>query len=127
MTDDKRETKTEDEISNVDLQFMGRSNPEAEIDAAVDAENKAPSDYRREGLDKQDVAMTQTMDASDPPAFGGATGVGVPEDDDRLERIRRRAYELWQESGSPTDREMDFWLQAEAEIDQSAPRGVNGR
>ncbi|GGN34040.1 M-like protein [Deinococcus daejeonensis] len=68
MTDDKREIKTEDEISNVDLQFMGRSNPEAEIDAAVDAENKAPSDYRREGLDKQDVAMTQTMDASDPPS-----------------------------------------------------------
>ncbi len=69
MTDDKRDPiKTEDEISNVDLQFMGRSNPEAEIDAAVDAENKAPSDYRREGLDKQDVAMTQTMDASDPPS-----------------------------------------------------------
>lgn len=68
MTDDKREIKTEDEISNVDLQFMGRSNPEAEIDAAVDAENKAPSDYRKEGLDKQDVAMTQTMDASDPPS-----------------------------------------------------------
>jgi hypothetical protein len=68
MTDDKREIRTEDEISNVDLQFMGRSNPEAEIDAAVDAENKAPSDYRKEGLDKQDVAMTQTMDASDPPS-----------------------------------------------------------
>ena len=69
MTDDKRDPiKTEAEISNVDLQFMGRSNPEAEIDAAVDAENKAPSDYRREGLDKQDVAMTQTMDASDPPS-----------------------------------------------------------
>ncbi len=68
MTDDKREIKTEDEISNVDLQFMGRSNPEAEIDAAVDAENKAASDYRKEGLDKQDVAMTQTMDASDPPS-----------------------------------------------------------
>ncbi|AKH16252.1 hypothetical protein [Deinococcus soli (ex Cha et al. 2016)] len=68
MTDDKREIRTEDEISNVDLQFMGRSNPEAEIDAAVDAENKAPNDYRKEGLDKQDVAMTQTMDASDPPS-----------------------------------------------------------
>lgn len=47
MTDDKREIKTEDEISNVDLQFMGRSNPEAEIDAAVDAENKAPATTAR--------------------------------------------------------------------------------
>ena len=78
-------------------------------------------------LDEVDAASVASMDASDPPAFGGATGVGVPEDDDRLERIRRRAYELWQESGSPSDREMDFWLQAEAEIDQSAPSGVNGR
>lgn len=69
MTNDKPEQlKTEDEISNVDLQFMGKPNPEAEIDAAVDAENKAASDYRKEGLDKQDVAMTQSMDASDPPS-----------------------------------------------------------
>ncbi|GGK92762.1 M-like protein [Deinococcus radiotolerans] len=69
MTDDKRDQiKTEDEISNVDLQFMGKPNPEAELNAAVHAENKAPSEYRREGLDKQDVAMTQSMDASDPPS-----------------------------------------------------------
>ena len=40
----------------------------AAIEAAVDAENKAASTYRKEGLDKQDVAMTQTMDASDPPS-----------------------------------------------------------
>ncbi|NTX99761.1 M-like protein [Deinococcus sp. JMULE3] len=69
MTNDKPEhPKTEDEISNVDLQFMGKPDPEAEIDAAVDAENKAASAYRQEGLDKQDVAMTQSMDASDPPS-----------------------------------------------------------
>ncbi|MBZ9749573.1 M-like protein [Deinococcus sp. HMF7604] len=61
-------TKSETEISNVDLQFMGRQNPEAQIDAAVDAENKSPAEYRREGLDKQDIAMTQSMDASDPPS-----------------------------------------------------------
>jgi hypothetical protein len=69
------------------------------------------------GLDKVDAASAASMDASDPPAFGGATGVGATDDgDERQEQIRRRAYELWEEAGSPTGREMDFWLQAEREI-----------
>ena len=69
------------------------------------------------GLDKVDEASADSMDASDPPSFGGATGVGAPEpSDERVEQVRRRAYELWQEAGSPTDREMEFWLQAEREI-----------
>lgn len=69
------------------------------------------------GSDKVDEASAESMDASDPPAFGGATGVGATDDgSERLEQIRRRAYELWQGAGSPADREMDFWLQAEREI-----------
>ncbi|MBZ9714563.1 M-like protein [Deinococcus multiflagellatus] len=65
----------ENEISNVDLQFMGRPSAEAEIEAAVDQENKSPGQYRREGLDKQDIASHQSMDASDPPStnMGDAT------------------------------------------------------
>lgn len=36
--------------------------------------------------------------------------------DRNAERIRQRAYELWQQSGQPDGSEMDFWLQAEREI-----------
>ena len=69
------------------------------------------------GLDKVDVAAAASMDASDPPAFGGVTGAGAPGSEaDRHERIRQRAHEMWQEAGSPPDRELDFWLKAEAEI-----------
>jgi hypothetical protein len=32
------------------------------------------------------------------------------------DRIRNRAHQLWEESGQPEGREMDFWLQAEKEI-----------
>jgi DUF2934 family protein len=32
------------------------------------------------------------------------------------DRIRQRAYELWEQSGRPEGSEMDFWLQAEREI-----------
>ena len=43
----------------------------------------------------------------------------------RLERIERRAYEIYQARGGTGGREMDDWLQAEREIDAapaSAPR-----
>ncbi len=37
--------------------------------------------------------------------------------DDREDRIRKRAYELWQQEGSPEGKPDDHWLQAEREID----------
>lgn len=36
--------------------------------------------------------------------------------DEREEKIRRRAHELWVTEGKPEGREMDFWLQAEREL-----------
>lgn len=72
--------------------------------------------------DEVDVASAGSMDASDPPAFGGATGTGAPDvaDDARIERIRARAYELWQAAGCPADADRKFWFQAEAEIGTAA-------
>ncbi|MBS1791032.1 MAG: DUF2934 domain-containing protein [Acidobacteria bacterium] len=35
---------------------------------------------------------------------------------DSLSQIQRRAYQLWQERGGIGGRELDDWLQAEAEI-----------
>ena len=32
------------------------------------------------------------------------------------ERVRERAYDIWQRAGRPEGQAMDFWLQAEAEI-----------
>jgi len=37
--------------------------------------------------------------------------------DDREERIRGRAYEIWKREGSPPGRENDHWLEAEQELD----------
>jgi hypothetical protein len=36
------------------------------------------------------------------------------------EKIRQRAYALWEESGKTDGSEMDFWLQAEREIGAEA-------
>ncbi|GAA4178798.1 hypothetical protein GCM10023069_50820 [Shinella granuli] len=41
--------------------------------------------------------------------------------DNREDRIRRRAYELWQAAGSPRGDGEEFWLQAEAEVAQTDP------
>ena len=68
--------KTEDEISNVDLQFMGETNEKRELDAAVHAESKAARDA--EYMSKVDVTSAQSMDGSDPPS----TNMGDAERDD---------------------------------------------
>ena len=39
--------------------------------------------------------------------------------DDREDRIKQRAYELWQREGSPDGRTLGHWLQAEREVQQS--------
>ncbi|MFZ1426968.1 MAG: DUF2934 domain-containing protein [Geminicoccaceae bacterium] len=79
------------------------------------------------GLDEVDAASAASMDASDPPSFGGSTGVGsaTPDDEAREHRIRARAHQLWELAGRPYGAEMEFWLSAEAEIDSAeADRGV---
>lgn len=71
--------------------------------------------------DEVDIASASSMDASDPPAFGSVTGTGAPDsaDDARAEKVRARAYELWQAAGSPPEADREFWFRAEAEIDGS--------
>lgn len=70
--------KTEDEISNVDLQFMGTHDEKSELDAAVKAESKSAAMADKDGVDKVDVMSAQSMDASDPPS----TNMGDADRDD---------------------------------------------
>lgn len=45
---------------------------------------------------------------------------------ERDEKIRTRAHELWEHNGKPEGSEMDFWLQAEREIDAETGGNVPG-
>ncbi len=38
--------------------------------------------------------------------------------DDREQKIRERAYEIWDREGRPLSRELEHWMQAQREIDQ---------
>lgn len=40
--------------------------------------------------------------------------------DDREERIRKRAHELWEAAGRPEGKQDEHWFQATREIDQGA-------
>jgi hypothetical protein len=43
--------------------------------------------------------------------------------DDRHERIRQRAHEIWEQAGRPEGAHMEHWEQATAEIDaESKPK-----
>jgi hypothetical protein len=43
------------------------------------------------------------------------------------QRIRERAYAIWEGEGRPADRAEAHWLRAEAEIAREAPRPNGGR
>ncbi|HTI01041.1 MAG TPA: DUF2934 domain-containing protein [Acidisoma sp.] len=40
--------------------------------------------------------------------------------EDRLQRIRDTAYELWEKAGRPEGQDHDFWLEAEKIVDGEA-------
>jgi hypothetical protein len=46
--------------------------------------------------------------------------------DDREERIRQRASELWESADKPEDRETEFRLKAEREIEDTSADGPLG-
>ena len=51
--------------------------------------------------------------------------------DERDERVRQRAYDIWEREGQPSGRERDHWDQARREIDQeeqgrTAPKAPAG-
>ncbi|PIT01178.1 hypothetical protein TSA1_10740 [Bradyrhizobium nitroreducens] len=36
----------------------------------------------------------------------------------RRGQVRARAYELWERAGRPADRELEFWLEAERQLEE---------
>jgi hypothetical protein len=63
-------------------------------------------------------------EADDRAADSGRSGQPDcdPATDQLNERIRERAYQLWQLAGSPDNRADDFWLEAEMQVRAGAVR-----
>ena len=44
--------------------------------------------------------------------------------DSQKMKITRRAYELWQQAGEPKDRDEEFYLQAERELNEAPENAI---
>jgi hypothetical protein len=66
------------------------------------------------GVARKTKASTMTKSMSRTVAASSA--VCATRQDALDERVRRRAYELWESEGRPAGREHDHWLQAEREV-----------
>jgi DUF2934 family protein len=72
--------------------------------------------------ERVDEASLESMDASDPPAYSATlSGAAQAAERDRNgesreQKIRQRAYELWEEDGRPSGRADEYWHRAEREI-----------
>ena len=42
-------------------------------------------------------------------------------------KITRRAYELWQQAGEPKDRDEEFYLQAERELNEAPENAITAK
>lgn len=63
-----------------------------------------------------DEAVQQTFPASDPPAFVAGAVAGAPaseSEEEQAQRIRERAYFLWERDGRPEGRAAKHWRAAE--------------
>jgi hypothetical protein len=68
---------------------------------------------------KAEVAQKMTVPTTTKPVartVAATTVVSRGRQDDLHERVRRRAYELWESEGRPAGREHDHWFQAEREV-----------
>jgi hypothetical protein len=45
---------------------------------------------------------------------------------DKVQRIRERAYQIWEQEGRPEDRETEHWLQAERELHEGLDAEAGG-
>ncbi|TDE87066.1 M-like protein [Deinococcus sp. S9] len=76
--------KTEDEITNVDLQFMGGQQDKRNgQNEQLDMQDVAPGEHRDLGLNKQDVASLGSMITSDPASTtpGEETSLSTKDDE----------------------------------------------
>jgi hypothetical protein len=84
----------------------------------VRQDHEEMSDYVRSLLAElsPNVALLRSRNS---PSGAGRTSMAdeMGSDPDREARIRRRAHQIWDESGRPEGRDLDHWQQATADID----------
>jgi hypothetical protein len=82
---------------------------EKKVARAANATPKEKAEVARKTKAPTTQPLSRTIAATSGSSRGGRQ-------DDLQERVRRRAYELWECEGRPAGRDYDHWLQAEREV-----------
>lgn len=95
------------------------------MEAAMKADSNQQQGMSGKSESRIDNAVEATFPASDPPAIGEATRIEESSSERHAheDRVRQRAYQLWEQAGAPEGRPDDYWHQAEAEINEAQPDG----
>jgi len=85
-------------------------------------EKASPSEHRDRGSDDASAEFVRDLATSAPPksveTVKAASDVADPE-----ARVRRRAYELWEQDGCQDGKHEHYWLVAEREIANESEKG----
>ena len=78
----------------------------------------------RQRVERYRRLKTQFTDPAVIRAIGELVGEAelTAEDLERRQRIRDRAHEIWTERGCPEGRDVEFWLEAEGELETQRRR-----
>jgi hypothetical protein len=70
------------------------------------------------GRDAAHLSRSRKVCLTSPPSHQGLTS--MPEDGITFERIRDRAYDIWDRNHRPEGYDVEFWLMAERELSAEA-------
>jgi hypothetical protein len=84
-------------------------------------EKKVAGSAKATPKEKAEVARRTKAPTAPKSASRTVAVASTGRQDELQERVRQRAYELWESEGRPAGREYDHWLQAEREL-ASTPR-----
>ena len=94
----------------------------------IENDKQAPSEEHSDGGKDPSAEFVRDLATSAPPKSvetvkAASDAHEKSGDEGHEERVRRRAYELWEQDGSPHGKHDDYWLRAEAELAGSGSDG----
>jgi len=102
--------------------LLGDVTTATEVEMAKKASDTKNTAGKSESM--SDDAAERFAAAGEPLQSAGATSQDPSDGDSEQEaRIRRRAYELWEEAGSPESHTDEYWHRAKEEISDRESQG----
>src|SRR3954454_1882665 len=94
--------------ANAGVSLSGAASPE---------ENELAAEKKAKPQDNRNPPPPKRPAPAPSRSIGSSAPEGSENNDNRLERIRERAYAIWLDEGQPHGRDREHWQEAERQID----------